>query len=92
MTNLKYDSISTGLLALMTTDEIFRYAAATKIDRYESARLLLAARLILEVVATMSFEERVMWMEAETDSIARVIATGEVRGQILAAVIDRLAM
>jgi len=43
----------------------------------------------IQTLAWLPFEDRMAWVKAETESIARLVAAGETRMEILMDVIDR---
>jgi hypothetical protein len=77
------------LLSYMTPDERERYALAEKVEIDERHRRQEAARLDPQTLAWLPFEDRMAWVKAETESIARLVAAGETRMEILMDVIDR---
>ena len=77
------------LLSYMTPDERERYALAEKVEIDESRRRQEASRLDPQTLAWLPFEDRMAWVKAETESIARLVAAGETRMEILMDVIER---
>jgi hypothetical protein len=77
------------LLSYMTPDERERYALAEKVEIDESRRRQEASRLDPQTLAWLPFEDRMTWVKAETESIARLVAAGETRMEILMDVICR---
>jgi hypothetical protein len=77
------------LLSYMTPDERERYALAEKVEIDERRRRQEASRLDPQTLAWLPFEDRMAWVKAETESIARLVAAGETRMEILMGVIDR---
>jgi hypothetical protein len=87
--NLSPQSRVVRLLSYMTLDERARYALAEKVEIDESRRRQETARLDPQTLAWLPFEDRMAWVKAETESIARLVAAGETRMEILMDVIDR---
>ena len=87
--NLLLQSRVVRLLSYMTPDERARYALAEKVEIDESRRRQEAARLDPQRLAWLPFEDRMAWVKAETESIARLVEAGETRIEILMDVIDR---
>ena len=87
--NLSPQSRVVRLLSYMTLDERARYALAEKVEIDESRRRQETARLDPQTLAWLPFEDRMAWVQAETESIARLVAAGETRMEILMDVIDR---
>jgi hypothetical protein len=77
------------LLSYMTPDERIRYALAEKVEIDESRRRQEAAKLDPQTLAWLPLEDRMAWVKAETESIARLVAAGETRIEILMDVLDR---
>ncbi len=87
--NLLLHSMVGRLLSYMTPDERVRYALAEKVEIDESRRREEAAKLDPQRLAWLPFEDRMAWVKEEMESIARLVAAGETRIEILMDVIDR---
>ena len=87
--NLLLHSRVGRLLSYMTPDERVRYALAEKVEIDESRRREEAAKLDPQRLAWLPFEDRMAWVKEEMESIARLVAAGETRIEILMDVIDR---
>ncbi len=87
--NSLFQSKVSRLLSYMTPDERTRYALAEKVEIDECNRRREAARMEPQTLAWLPLEDRMAWVKAETESIARLTAAGETRIGILMDVIDR---
>jgi hypothetical protein len=87
--NLLFQSKVDRLLSYMTPHERTRYALAEKVDIDEGRRRQEAARIDPQTLGWLPLEDRMAWVKAESEGIARLVAAGETRIEILMGVIDR---